>query len=329
MNPIPRHAGRAITSLLPALLAMALIAACAPVRADAPLLATPIALDGRAPERVRFGELDLLAAFELTQARNPFGGFSGLVVSPDGARLLALSDRASWLEVALVHDGDGRLTGFGTNRLVPLLDTDGAPMAGFGSDAEALTVLPEGGYAVSFEGVPRIDAYPDGPDGPARPLVRRGTFGDLERNGGLEAMAAFRGGFLALVEEAAADGLHAGFLIGPGGEVATLRYEAAPAFKPTDLAVLADGDVLVLERKYNVVEGAHARLVRVAAETIAPGAILAGRELLRLAPPLATDNFEGLAVRPAPGGGTLVYVISDDNFKPYQRTLLLQFRLSD
>ena len=41
--------------------------------------------------------------------------------------------------------------------------------------------------------------------------------------------------------------------------------------------------------------------------------------------PLTVENFEGIAVRPIPGGSAYVYLISDDNFHTLQRTLLLMF----
>ena len=52
-----------------------------------------------------------------------------------------------------------------------------------------------------------------------------------------------------------------------------------------------------------------------------------GVELAQLVPPFTVDNFEGLAVFPDKRGGTIIYILSDDNFNPLQRTLLLQFRL--
>jgi hypothetical protein len=39
------------------------------------------------------------------------------------------------------------------------------------------------------------------------------------------------------------------------------------------------------------------------------------------------DNYEGVAAGRGPGGETVVYLISDDNTNPLQRTLLMQFRL--
>ena len=60
---------------------------------------------------------------------------------------------------------------------------------------------------------------------------------------------------------------------------------------------------------------------------IKPGARMLGLELAQITPPLSVDNFEGLAVFPDERGGTIIYILSDDNFNPFQRTLLLQFRL--
>ena len=95
------------------------------------------------------------------------------------------------------------------------------------------------------------------------------------------------------------------------------------------LPALAGGDVLALERHFSPVGVVAARLVRIPAGTIKPGAVLEGKELARLAWPLVVDNFEGLAVSDGPKGETIVYLLSDDNFNPLQDTLLLQFRLID
>lgn len=330
----PHPAGPAITSPLSRLArivaAAALVLAIghAACRADPSLGASVLVLDPRAPERTTFGALELLAGFVLTEPGNRFGGYSGMSVDADGRSLVLLSDRATWLEIELRHDDAGRLVGFGAARDGVLLAADGTRLGD--ADSEALSALPSGGYAVSFERRPRIDAYPDGLDASAKPMFGSKVFGRVPWNGGLEAMTALPdGGFVALVEDPEPDGSHRGFLIAPDGAVATFAYETEPAFKPTDVARLPAGDLIVLERKFNLIEGANARLVRVAAATVRAGARVQGRELARLSPPLATDNFEGLGVRPAPGGGTLLYVVSDDNFKPYQRTLLLQFRLSE
>ena len=50
-------------------------------------------------------------------------------------------------------------------------------------------------------------------------------------------------------------------------------------------------------------------------------------ELARMTAPLSVDSFKGLAVHAGPTGGWTIYFLSDDNFNPLQRTLLLRFHL--
>jgi hypothetical protein len=49
-----------------------------------------------------------------------------------------------------------------------------------------------------------------------------------------------------------------------------------------------------------------------------------GPVLIELKLPGVTDNFEGIAAV-AHGGGVRLYILSDDNGNPAQRTLLLAF----
>lgn len=132
---------------------------------------------------------------------------------------------------------------------------------------------------------------------------------------------------LALTEGLEApDGALRGWIGGANGW-APLAYRRTAPFRPTDAARLPNGDVLVLERAFGLLTGAAMRLVRIAAADIHAGALLAGAPLAQLRPPLTVDNFEGLALRQAANGETLVYLLSDDNFSPLQRTYLLMFAL--
>jgi len=56
---------------------------------------------------------------------------------------------------------------------------------------------------------------------------------------------------------------------------------------------------------------------------IAPGRPWPWRELATFHGPVPRDNYEGLAIVPDSTGVTL-WLISDDNQAPYQRTLLLK-----
>ncbi|HCS17148.1 MAG TPA: hypothetical protein DIW45_04585, partial [Erythrobacter sp.] len=139
------------------------------------------------------------------------------------------------------------------------------------------------------------------------------------------------GRLLALTEALLVGGNRvAGWLLSTGaGSDAEVFFATTRDFKPTSLATLPNGDVLVLERSYSVLAGAAARLSLIDGDSIVPGALLEGAEIARISPPLTVDNFEGLALRRDDDGGLLVYLISDDNFNPLQRTLLLMFRLAE
>ena len=136
------------------------------------------------------------------------------------------------------------------------------------------------------------------------------------------------GKLLALTEEFAnPDGSFKGWLL-DGNRFAGLSYLPTKGFRVTDCAALKNGDVLVLERRYVPIGVLSARLTLVDGTTIMPGGKLSGREILRIEHPLVVENFEGLAVQQT-AQGTMIYLVSDDNFNPFQETLLLQFLLAD
>ncbi|MEK9725684.1 MAG: esterase-like activity of phytase family protein, partial [Rhodospirillaceae bacterium] len=75
--------------------------------------------------------------------------------------------------------------------------------------------------------------------------------------------------------------------------------------------------------------GVAARLQRLPAAGIAPGGDLKPTLIAELRPPISVDNFEGVAVRAGEDGRVYVYIISDDNFNPLQRTLLMMFEMRE
>jgi hypothetical protein len=105
-----------------------------------------------------------------------------------------------------------------------------------------------------------------------------------------------------------------------------LSYVPANGFRVTDCAALENGDLLVLERRYVPFGILSARVTLVKADSLKPGAKLVGKELLKLEHPLATENYEGIAAQRTPQG-TVIFIVSDDNYGFFQQTLLLQFLL--
>ncbi len=299
--------------------------------ASIPLSTSPVALDPQDSSVRRTGALEFLGGLALRSSAEDFGGLSGLSVGA-GGRLSAVSDRGHWFRARIVRDGAGRLVDLVEGEMGPLQDRRGRPVRGAWHDAEALERLPDGDWLVSFERRHRVWRYAaetGGFQGRPTPFPTPQALARAPANGGLEALTPLAGGrILMLSQGLAGTGVRGGWLVGEGGSEA-LGYRPAPRFKPTDAALLPGGDVLVLSRRFSLIGGFAARIERIPAAAVRAGAVLRGAPVAVFRPPLTVDNFEGLAVAQEADGATLVYVLSDDNFNGFQRTLLLLFRLHE
>ncbi len=294
------------------------------------LSARPVALDPEDRARQHVGDLQFLGGLDLRSDAAAFGGLSGLSVSADG-RLAAVTDRGHRFTARIVRNAAGRLVGLADGEMGPLRDAQGRPVANEWRDAESLERLPDGDWLVSFEGEHRVWRYPaetGGLQGRPVPFPAPEAIARAPANGGVEALAPLADGRILMLAQGLKreGGARAGWLVGDGA-VEPLGYRTAPNFLPTDAAVLPNGDVLVLTRHFTVLGGARVRLERVPVAAIDAGTTLQGTLLARFQRPLAVDNFEGLATVQGEDGATLVYILSDDNFNFFQRTLLLLFRL--
>jgi hypothetical protein len=281
---------------------------------------------------LRVGRLTYRGGVQLTSPAPMFGGLSALNVTPDGTGLVAVSDQGQWLRARLVYDGAGDLVDVTQAEMGPLGDTRGAPLAGkVNQDAEALTRLPEGSWVVAFERRQRLWRYPPGPapEGAAEVLAVPRELLRAPENGGVEALATLLDGRLvAICEELLAGGRLRGF-VREGRRWRAFTYPIHGLLRPSGATVLPSGDLLVLERGYSPDAGVTLRMRRVRAREVRRNAALEGEVLAQIQPPLTVDNFEGISARRAPSGETLVYLLSDDNFSPDQRTLLLMFALDE
>jgi hypothetical protein len=282
-------------------------------------------------DETRFGALTFEGGLDLRSSYPGFGGFSGLAVSHDGARLTAISDAAQWLQARIVVE-DGRMSGLADAEMGALLGADGRPLAATRSrDTESLAMVPGLAY-VGIEAINAVLRF-EGPD----PLRARGVpipvpsgVRALATTKGLEALALPAAGPLAGtlvgVAERSSETSCAGFLLTgkQQGEFAVRRFGD---FDATDLAPLPDGDLLLLERRFKVLGGIAMRLRRLPAAAIRPGAVVDGPVLIEADMGAEIDNMEGLAVHRGADGALRVTIISDDNFSFLQRTLLLRFRL--
>lgn len=322
---LTRHAA-VIVFLLQVLTAMA---AADPLTVSA----EPVYLNPEAIHQTEVGKLRFVSGLRLSSDDRRFGGLSGHTILGDGLSWLAVSDEGFWFAGNLRFDETGAVRGLADVTVAALNGTDGVPLPRTSDkrfiDAEALREDRSGDLLVSFEGDHRILRYSkaSGLSGPGLLMsppkaIKRGP-----GNGGLEAIATLPDGrILALTEDMRdREGRIVGWIVGKQWK--QLRLAPTGLYKPTDLFALPSGHVLLLERRYTRAGGPGARLSVIAKSQIAADTVLRPRELAQLVPPMSVDNFEGLAVRPDGKRGWYVYLLSDDNFNPLQRTLLLQFQL--
>ena len=289
----------------------------------------PVELDLNDPQRVQFDRLKLLGAFQLRSSDARFGGLSGLAIGSDG-RFYAVSDRGFWLSAQIHLHANGRLADFTDWHIAPLLGPAKTRIKTGLTDAEGLAQAPDGSFLVSFEHVHRIWRYPGPPEtlkGAATPIGLPDEILEAPANGGLEAISVRPDARVLAIAERLEyrGGSYRAWLI-KNGRSERLSYVAAAGFKTSDAVALRNGDVLVLERRHDLPLRFSARLALVKAKDIRAGATLKGREKIRLEAPLRTDNFEGIAVKET-AEGTMIFLVSDDNYFSFQRTLLLQFLL--
>ena len=295
--------------------------------------AQPIPPGGGDGDRV--GSLRYRAILHLTSAAEDFGGFSGLSIA--GRHVTAVSDQGHWLTASLELDPSGTVTGLGSARMGRLCDDDGAPVAWERRDAEEIQYLPGHGYLVSFERHHRIVLYPESDnggfafDGAPSPFSFPPAIVYTRRNKGMEAVALLPDGrLLTFAEELRTiDDDIIGWIGHPdAGDWRHLTLPSPGDFLPTGAAVLPGGDLLLLVRSYSEGTGNMIRLLRLEAADLTPGSRLQPIELARIEPPATIDNMEAVAIGTGPGGETLIYLLSDDNYSQTQRTLLMQFELA-
>ena len=286
----------------------------------------PIALDRDRPERRDFDQLELLGAWRLTSNNPYFGGISSMRVK-DG-HILALSD-ASY--VFRFNFNGRQRQGPMRVRQLPGIYTSRFP----DRDAESMTSDPNSGTMwVGFEASNTIRRY--SPNlGAKMAWVAPVAMAGWPDNTGPESLLRLSDGRFIVISEAArgpSESVEA--LIFPGDPIDNGRntkrfyYKPPRGFSPTDAALLPDGRVLVVNRRFTITEGVSAKLTIFDPREIRWEQIIRSDMIASLSPPLRIDNMEALSVERR-NGRTIVWIASDDNFNPLQQTLLMKFALKD
>ena len=259
-------------------------------------------------------------SFAWRENDDDFGGFSGLHVYPDGERFLALSDRAFLFSGRFLRDGNGRIEGVTDVTKRPLPDEDGLPIRGIRGDSEGLAVAPDGRVYTSFEGVARVRIEDQG-NGLPRRLRRHPDFQDMQRNSALEALAIGPDGALYAIPERSgrvSRPFNVYRLRGNDWDI-PLTIPRRGAFLVTGADIGPDGRLYVLERDFTGL-GFRSRLRRFD--------MTGGSEDTLFEPRTGEhDNLEGISVWRDGSGALIATMISDDNFRWFQTTEILELRL--
>lgn len=307
--------------------------ACVSVSAvSAEYTTNPVQLDNDNVDQNRVGRLEWRGGLEITSTDGRFGGLSGLHITPDGRSLTAVGDRGLWFRAALRYR-DGRLNGLMDATLSEIRDDQGRPVKGANGDAESIATRDGASMLVSFERRHRVWRY-HSPASTADPVTAPSEIQTLSNNGGVEAMTHLCNGQLLLIaEKNKTRGRHVKGWVQKNSGWESFTYNTHAGYRPTGATTLPDCRIMFIERSYSLIAGVSARVTVIDAAAFGAAAFGAGasitpREIARFDFPVVVDNFEGVAARRSNSGETLVYIVSDDNYNPLQRTLLLMFALT-
>lgn len=278
----------------------------------------PLAVDA-----ARSGPFELVAAWRMSGDPVQFGGLSALVAL-DGTHFLAGSDTGRWLRFTRPDR-----SGLAPGEIAPLFaDEDTIKES---RDLESLAVDPAHGIVWGgFEyrnSVMRFDAALE-PNGEVRPPAMR----RWDDNAGPETLVRLADGrFLAIAEGSRRwRGQHHRALVFAGDPVEGARAERVvveipKGYRPVDATPAGDGRALVLLRRviWGLPPGFATAIAEIDIDDRAPDGTIAARLLAEFGARIPQDNYEGIALTEDPDG-THVWLVSDDNFMVFQRTILLK-----
>ncbi|MGH6746066.1 esterase-like activity of phytase family protein [Novosphingobium sp.] len=268
----------------------------------------------------RLGSFKLEEVWQAHSRTHSFGSYSALLLRPGGI-MLALSDSGGFLEFRAPGQSQAE------SRMGDLPLSKDADKAA--RDVESATQDETGMIWLGLEG--RNAVYRMNPEYEIERRASPPVMADWGVNSGPEALTRLHDGRFVLLREGYvgwSDHLHQAALFGgdptlnPNGQGFTLDSPAG--FSPTDMAQMPDGRLLILMRRliWPMPQRFAGRIAIGDPADIRPGGTWKVTEVARLSSDLPIDNFEGIAIAPQESGKLTVWLISDDNFSPLQRTLV-------
>lgn len=288
--------------------------------------AVPVVLDPRDPERRQLGPLRFIAGWALSSPDRRLGGISAIHV--EGAEVLALSDAGDLLRFPAPRpDPSGfSLEAAGHAQVWQVREGPGSPERKLNRDTEAMA-LAGGEVWIAFEHHNQVWRYRRS-DWLALGRAAPAAMQDWPSTRGAEAMTRLPDGrFLVMSERRQAGAspalLFPGDPAAPGTRAIPLRFAPPDDYRITDVAALPDGRLLLVTRRMSWTLDFSTKLL-VGRLPGRAGEEIAWQEIATIEPPLTSDNFEAVSVTQE-AGQTIIWLATDDNTTPLQRTLLLKF----
>ncbi|MDT0575427.1 esterase-like activity of phytase family protein [Croceicoccus sp. F390] len=288
------------------------------------IAAIPLHVEQHAAFSAALGPFTLTGAWRLVSDDAAFNSLSGLAMLPDG-QMLAVSDRG----YRIIMPAPGKT---GATRIMETRIGDGRMFAI--RDLEAVTVdARTGTYWIGIENLNGIARFEAGSI--TAPFVQPMAMAGWAKNRGPETLLRLQDGRFVVVSEerlpCRKDEFAALLFTGDPmerPEITRFTLHMPESYRPVDAAQLADGRILVLGRSFGLLKG-FATIIAIADPgAIAANSIVQTKLLARLNSGPLTDNYEGIAVQQAADGGTIVWLVSDDNLAQFiQQTFLLQLHL--
>lgn len=290
-----------------------------PIDPGAAIVFTPAEI---APDARREGPLLLTGAWALSSRSRGLGGYSALIARGDNS-LLAASDAGGLL--AIEHPGTRAMEA----RFRDIIGS--AERDKRDADAEALTYDPASGRIwVAYEGSNAIEALT--PD--LAPIRRRLPIAmeNWRSNAGPESFARLADGrFVAIAEVVRRGETYNRGVVFSGDPTAgakgdEFRFAAPEGFRPVDMTQVPSGEVLFLLRRIDwaVPPRFVSAIVRLDPAELATGTVWRPEAMLSLPRGMPNDNFEGIAATGLADGTAALWLVSDDNFSAFQRSLLVR-----
>lgn len=287
-------------------------------------------------------DLVFVSSFDWNETQPRHGGYSGFELNDDGQQFVALSDRPAFTR-GRINRQDGKITSVSSQGPMRLASDLGNFLDELNGDSEALAASPDFGLFMSLEGRHAVNFFPQGSDVPVW-VELNALFDPLPGNKGLEALALSPDGYLLAIPEtwegddypvfrlkrfdypgypgSQSDG--SGLDDPPTDWEIAFRLPRLKGYAPVGADFGPDGALYLLERRFVWPVGFSSAIRRfnIGADKVA------GTSLLLKTPLWRHQNLEAISVWSNQRGEITFTMISDDNFRWFLRTEIVEYRFN-